>query len=65
MELEAKHALPTIHSSMNTFLKISRLRPLEALAMVPSFLTDHEDLVFTTHVCRYWCNTIVASPLLR
>jgi len=63
MELEAKHALSTIHSSMNTFPKINRLPP-EVLALIPYFLTDHKDLVFTTHVCRHWRNTIIASPPL-
>jgi len=63
MELEAKHALSTIHSSMNTFPEINRL-PSEILALIPSFLTEHKDLVFTTHVCRHWRNTIVASPPL-
>jgi len=48
---------------MNTFPKINRLPP-EVLALIPSFLTDHKDLFFTTHVCRHWRNTIVAFPLL-
>jgi hypothetical protein len=63
MELEAKLALSTIHLSMNTFPKINRLPP-EVLALIPSFLTSHKDLVFTTHVCRHWRNTIIASPSL-
>jgi hypothetical protein len=63
MQLEAKHALSTIHASMNTFPKINRLPP-EILALIPSFLTSHKDLVFTTLVCRHWRNTIIASPPL-
>ena len=63
MELEAKYALSTIHFSMNTFPKINRLPP-EVLALIPSFLTSYKDLVFTTHVCRHWRNTIIASPSL-
>jgi len=63
MEIEAKHALSTIHSSMNTFPEINRLPP-EILALIPFFLNEHKDLVFTTHVCRHWRNTIVASPPL-
>ena len=63
MELEAKRALATIHASMNTFQKINRLPP-EVLALIPSFLTSHKDLVFTTHVCNHWRNTITASPPL-
>jgi len=63
MELEAKHALSKIHSSMNTFPGINRLPP-EVLALIPSFLTEQKDLVSTTHVCRHWRNTIVASPPL-
>ena len=63
MELEAKHALSTIHSSMNTFPKINRLPP-EVLALIPSFFTSYKDLVFTTHVCRHWRNIIIASPPL-
>lgn len=63
MELDAKHALSTIHVSMNTFPKINRLPP-EVLALIPSFLTSHKDLVLTTHVCHHWRNTIIASPSL-
>jgi len=63
MELEAKRAISTIHVSMNTFPKINRLPP-EVLALIPSFLTSYKDLVFTTHVCRHWRNTITASPPL-
>ena len=63
MELEAKYALSTIHFSMNTFLRINQLPP-EILALIPSFLTSHEDLMSTTHVCRHWRNTIIASPPL-
>lgn len=48
---------------MNTFPKINRLPP-ELLALIPSFLTSHKDLVLTTHVCRHWRNTITASPSL-
>jgi len=60
MEIEAKHALSTIHSSMNTFPEINRLPP-EILALVPSFLADHKVLVLTKHVCRHWRYIIVAS----
>ena len=63
MELEAKYALSTIHSSMNTFPNINRLPP-EVLALIPPFLTFYKDLVSTTHVCRHWRNTIIASPPL-
>ena len=63
MELEAKYALSTVHFSMNTFPKINRLPP-EVLALIPSFLTSYKDLVFTTHVCRHWRSTIIASPPL-
>jgi hypothetical protein len=63
MQLGAKHALSTIHASMNTFPKINRLPP-EILALIPSFLTSHKDLVFTTHVCRHWRNTFISSPPL-
>jgi len=63
MELETKHALSTIHVSMNTFPKINRLPP-EVLALIPSFLTSFKDLVFTTHVCRHWRNIVIASPPL-
>ena len=63
MDLEAKHALSTIHFSMNTFPKINRLPP-EVLALIPSFLTAYKDLVYTTHVCRHWRSTIIASPSL-
>jgi hypothetical protein len=63
MQQEAKHALSTIHASMNTLPKINHLPP-EILALIPSFLTSHKDLVFTTLVCRHWRNTIVASPPL-
>jgi len=45
MKLEARHALSTIHSSMDTFPKINRLPP-EVFALIPSFLTDNKDLVF-------------------
>ena len=48
---------------MNTFPTINRLPP-EVLALIPSFLTSHKDLVFTTHVCRHWRKTIIASPSL-
>ena len=48
---------------MNTFPKINRIPP-EVLALIPSFLTSYTDLVFTTHVCRHWRNTITASPPL-
>ena len=34
------------------------------LALISFFLTDNKDLVFITHVCRRWRNTIVASPPL-
>jgi len=63
MELEAKRALSTIRFSMNTFPTINRLPP-EVLALIPSFLTPYQDLVHTTHVCRHWRNTIIASPPL-
>jgi len=63
MEIEARRALSTIHSSMNAFPEINHLPP-EVLALIPSFLADHKDLVFTTHVCRHWRNIIVASPPL-
>ena len=63
MELEAKRALSTIHVSMNTYREINRLPP-EVLALIPSFLTSHKDLVSTTHVCNHWRNTIIASPPL-
>jgi hypothetical protein len=63
MQLEAKHALSTIHTLMNTFPKINRLPP-EILALIPSFLTSDKDLISTTHVCRRWRNTIIASPPL-
>jgi len=63
MGLVAEYALSTIHSSMNTFPTINRLPP-EILALIPSFLTSHKDLVSTTHVCRHWRNTIIASPPL-
>ena len=64
MEIEAKHALSKIHSSTNTLPKINRL-PSKVLSLIPSFLTDHKDIVFTMHVCRHWRNTIVASPPTR
>lgn len=63
MEHQAKHALSTIHSSMNTVLPVNRL-PLEVLALIPYFLDSHKDLVNTTHVCRHWRNTFIASPPL-
>ena len=63
MELEAKHVLSIIHSSMNTFSKINRLPP-EILALIPSFLTSYKDLVHMTHVCRFWRNTITSSSSL-
>lgn len=63
MELEAKHALSAIHSSMNTFPKVNHLPP-EVLALIPSFLTSHKDLVYTTHVCRHWRSAIITSPPL-
>jgi hypothetical protein len=63
MQLEAKHALSTIHALMNTFPKINRFPP-EILALIPSFLTSNKDLISTTHVCRRWRNTIIASPPL-
>jgi len=54
MELEARHAISTIRSSMNAFRvpEINRLPP-EVLALIPSFLTDHKDLVFPIHVCHH------------
>jgi len=63
VELEAKRALSTIWFSMNTSPTINRLPP-EVLALIPSFLISYKDLVYTTHVCRYWRDTIIASPLL-
>jgi len=63
MELETGLALSRIRASMNTFPTINRLPP-EVLALIPSFLTTHKELVFTTHVCRHWRNIIIASPPL-
>jgi len=63
-QLEAKHALSTTRSSMNTFPEINRLPPEILAFKIPSFLTEHKNLVFTTHVCRHWRNTILASPSL-
>jgi hypothetical protein len=63
IQLEAKHALSKIHTSMNTFSKINRLPP-EILALIPSSLTSDKDLVSATHVCRRWRNAIIASPPL-
>ncbi|KAF9783377.1 hypothetical protein BJ322DRAFT_148945 [Thelephora terrestris] len=63
MELQTKHALSKIHFSINTFPKINRLPP-EVLALIPSFLGSHRDLITATHVCTHWRNTIIASPTL-
>ena len=63
MELETKHALSTIHVSMNTFPTVNRLPP-EVLALIPSFLISYKDLVLATHVCNHWRRTITASPAL-
>ena len=48
---------------MNTFPKINRLPP-ELLASIPYFLESYKDIINTTHVCRHWRDTIIASPPL-
>ena len=48
---------------MNTLLTINRLPP-EVLALIPYFLDSYKDLVNTTHVCRHWRSTFIASPPL-
>ena len=63
IQYQAKQALSKVNSTMNTFSKINRLPP-EILAMIPSFLDSYKDLINTTHVCRYWRNTLIASPPL-
>jgi len=56
-------AIPTIHTSMNTFAGIDCLPP-EVLALIPAYLSSSRELISATHVCGRWRNVFVASPSL-
>lgn len=63
LDRDTSTALVTIREWRNSLVPINRI-PLEVLSMIPTHLSDENDLLSATSVCRHWRRTFIQQAAL-